>query len=359
MAHGEQPWSSEDNISVTKPMDQTPLTSRKKNPPVAKGPRPRWVLHLQAQMWRFLMSIGMYLHRLAPPHPPKPAFTRTIPAKVSGKPGLINLYFYTPLGYETQKRLWKGKPIEHEETHRDQRRRSVISQVGSSIKRRSSHARKWDTYPVVINFHGGGFTLGTAGDDGRWCGTVVDECQAVVVSVDYRLAPEHPFPTAVEDGVDAVVWVHQHAEELGIDRNKIALSGFSSGGNMAFTVPLRLYDELTGFIRDGDEATPSAGQPSTSSTAQASSSTALIDGTSSPPGPSKSGTQVTSKDISDMSAINIRAIVPWYPSLDYTRTREQRRATNVRKDQELSALFTDLFGEFLIDGRMTCTDIYR
>ncbi|KAF2765371.1 hypothetical protein EJ03DRAFT_280262 [Teratosphaeria nubilosa] len=224
-----------------------------------KPPRPRWMLHLQATVWRFLMGLGMLFHKLAPPRPPKPNFQRQIPSTIAGKPGMITLQFYVPKDYETQRRL----------------------------------ARRWGGYPVVINFHGGGFTLGTATDDARWCGTVVDECHAIVVSVEYRKAPEMPFPTAVEDGVDAVLWIHEHADELGIDREKIALSGFSSGGNMAFTVPLRLYDEQTGALPD----------------------------------------------------VKIRCIVPWYPSLDYTRTREQRRATTVRKDHELPAIFTDLFDE--------------
>ncbi|QIW95649.1 hypothetical protein AMS68_001167 [Peltaster fructicola] len=330
-----------------------PLSQRKGSQivkQIAKVPRARWILIIQAHIWRRLMSLGMLIHRMAPPHPPKPAFARRIPAKLSGQPGYITLHIYTPSGYETQRRHWKDKPIEPDETSKDSRRKSVISQVGDSIKRRSSVSRKWGSYPVVINFHGGGFTLGTATDDGRWCGTVVDECQAVVVSVDYRLAPEHPFPTAVEDGADAVVWVHQHAEELGIDRNKIALSGFSSGGNMAFTVPLRLHDELTGFARDDDlQAGPSAGRPSgipsSSHNNDHTGDIASHDVVSSATRDPKSSTQVTSKDVSDMSDITIRAIVPWYPSLDYTRTREQRRATNVRKDQELSALFTDLFDE--------------
>jgi putative ergosteryl-3beta-O-L-aspartate hydrolase len=236
----------------------------------------------------------------------------------------------------------------------------------------------------VINFHGGGFTLGTATDDARWCGTVVDECDAVVVSVEYRKAPEMPFPTAVEDGVDAVLWIHEHADELGIDREKIALSGFSSGGNMAFTVPLRLYDEQTGFQRD-DASRPNSRQRAeralhgaASAVASASSSTTSVDRnnhTSSssnsnppnnvevlrpedpsppilarlseptPPTPAhikEARTTVVERDIPD---VKIRCIIPWYPSLDYTRTREERRATCVRKDQELPALFTDLFDE--------------
>ncbi|KAH9832360.1 hypothetical protein Tdes44962_MAKER08808 [Teratosphaeria destructans] len=396
-----------------------------------KPPRSRWMLHLQATVWRFLMGLGMLFHKLAPPRPPKPNFQRQIPSTIAGKPGMILLQFYVPKDYETQRRLWKNRPRfgwdgpgdeeEGEVEEEDDRRKSktmnrrvsaTFSMIGDNIRRRSMSARRWGGYPVVINFHGGGFTLGTATDDARWCGTVVDECHAIVVSVEYRKAPEMPFPTAVEDGVDAVLWIHEHADDLGIDREKIALSGFSSGGNMAFTVPLRLYDEQTGFLREEatasktdnkpnrklegiesvgnstidlpngnvDGVAESNGQPPGSTThlapgsnPEAGSSTAHLvptntlgpvdstarlvpsrdndDNISPPstaqPSPAKRPqTTITErKPSSALPDVKIRCIVPWYPSLDYTRTREQRRATTVRKDHELPAIFTDLFDE--------------
>jgi putative ergosteryl-3beta-O-L-aspartate hydrolase len=315
------------------------------------------------------MGIGMFLHRTAPPRPPKPDFYRTIPSTISGKPGNINLVFYVPMGYDTQRKLWQGRsndaeadedgaPSEEDVKKGKQRRVSSIGAIGQEIRRRTSSAKKWQKYPVVINFHGGGFTLGTPKDDSRWCSTVVDECNAVVVSVDYRLAPECPFPTAVEDGVDAVIWVHQHAAELGIDKDKIALSGFSSGGNMAFTVPLRLWDEMMGFPRDEDESNRPASPPNpfTSGASSPASSKAgppnqveILDPSKPPPPmpnqPNKSGTQVSEAALRQISDISLRAIVPWYPSLDYTRTRAQRRDTSLRKDQDLPAIFTDLFDE--------------
>lgn len=189
--------------------------------------RPRWVLHMQAVFWRVLMRLGMFFHKLALPRPPKPDFYRDIASTISGVPGKIRLHFYVPRDYNTQRRLWTNRPeLDYEEggvyvddavrlqesressedslgksQSRQSRRVSIASNVQRSIRRLSTSARQWGGYPVVINFHGGGFTLGSADDDARWCGTVVDECHAVVVSVDYRLAPEHPFPTAVEDGV--------------------------------------------------------------------------------------------------------------------------------------------------------------
>jgi acetyl esterase/lipase len=238
-----------------------------------------------------------------------------------------------------------------------QKRTNSIGAIGQGIRRRTSGAKKWGGYPVVINFHGGGFTLGTATDDSRWCSTVVNECNAVVVSVDYRLAPENPFPTAVEDGVDAVIWIHKHAAELGIDKDKIALSGFSAGGNMAFTVPLRLWDEMMGFPRDEDNIRPNSppnpftsGESSPASSTTAGPSQVEVLDPIQPPQPihtttDKSGVQASHGELKRISDISLRAIVPWYPSLNYNQTRAQKRATTVRKDQDLPAFFTDLFDE--------------
>lgn len=325
-----------------------------------KMARPRWVLHVQAQFWRVLMGLGMFFHRLAPPRPPKYNFMRSIPSTVSSKRGNIDLYFYVPMGYGTQKSLWKDRPTsdDDESVHKGKKKTGSSGSLGSDL-RSGSDSKRWGSYPVVLNFHGGGFTLGSPMDDARWCSTVVDECNAVVVAVDYRLAPEMPFPTAVEDGVDAVMWVHQHAEELGIDPNKIALSGFSSGANMACTVPLRLWDEMMGFPREDETVrnqasnsqnpfdTPDA---STSKLPQEASRIEQLD--ASHPAPplnrsplTKYNVKVREDALKHVSDISLRAIVPWYPSLDYTRTREQRRATCSRKDQELPALFTDLFDE--------------
>lgn len=316
-----------------------------------KMARPRWVLHVQAQFWRVLMGLGMFFHKMAPPRPPKYNFMRTIPATISSKRGNIDLYFYTPMDYGTQKSLWKGHSVSDDEASVDKgkQNKSNVASLGQSLRRRSSSAKRWGGYPVVLNFHGGGFTLGSPMDDARWCTTVVDECNAVVIAVDYRLAPEMPFPTAVEDGVDAVMWVHQHAEELGIDPNKIALSGFSSGANMACSIPLRLWDEMMGFPREDESTRPNTASASTVKLPEEARVETLDPSQPAPPlhrSPvTKHNMQVREDALRQVSDISLRAIVPWYPSLDYTRTREQRRATCSRKDQELPALFTDLFDE--------------
>src|ERR1700712_5265672 len=111
----------------------------------------KW-LRGQAIGWRSLMGVGIYIPRLASPRPPNYTFRRSIPSHFSGIAGNFLLYFYCP----------------------------------TSWRRRS----QGQTCPVVVNFHGGGFTIGNACDDARWCAAVVSQLGAIAVSVDYRLAPE-------------------------------------------------------------------------------------------------------------------------------------------------------------------------
>jgi acetyl esterase/lipase len=95
--------------------------------------------------------------------------------------------------------------------------------------------------PLILYFHGGGFVLGNL-DMGDWiCGTVAARVGAVVVSVDYRLAPAHRFPAAVEDCFAALDWAAQHATELGAT-GPIGVMGESAGGNLATVACLLARD---------------------------------------------------------------------------------------------------------------------
>jgi len=87
--------------------------------------------------------------------------------------------------------------------------------------------------PALIYFHGGGWVLGNLETGERNCRALANASQCVVFNVDYRLAPEHKFPAAVEDAYAAVEYVAQHAQEFGIDPARIAVAGESSGGNLA------------------------------------------------------------------------------------------------------------------------------
>ncbi|TDD04734.1 alpha/beta hydrolase [Saccharopolyspora terrae] len=96
--------------------------------------------------------------------------------------------------------------------------------------------------PLIVNIHGGGWVSGNL-DMGDWlCGRVAEEVGAVVVSVDYRLAPAHRFPVAVEDCYAALVDVAGRAAELGAEPNRIAVMGDSAGGNLAAVMCLLARD---------------------------------------------------------------------------------------------------------------------
>ncbi|HEY7814341.1 MAG TPA: alpha/beta hydrolase [Nakamurella sp.] len=116
-------------------------------------------------------------------------------------------------------------------------RNRVLEQDGERVPVRIYRAAaQAPDSPVVIYFHGGGWTLGAL-DHSNWlCSQVCLGVGAVVVSVDYRLAPLNRFPTAVLDSLAAVTWVASHGPELGADPSRIAVMGDSAGGNLAAVV---------------------------------------------------------------------------------------------------------------------------
>lgn len=87
--------------------------------------------------------------------------------------------------------------------------------------------------PVLVYFHGGGFTIGSVDTHDSLCRTLSAQADCAVISVDYRLAPEHRFPTAVQDAWDAVRHVAAQGAKLGLDTGRLALGGDSAGGTLA------------------------------------------------------------------------------------------------------------------------------
>jgi acetyl esterase len=93
--------------------------------------------------------------------------------------------------------------------------------------------------PVLLHVHGGGFVIGDLETHDKVCRTVCHEAVAVVVAVDYRLSPEHPFPAAADDTACALRWVMAHASELGADPARVGLAGDSAGAQLAAVAALR------------------------------------------------------------------------------------------------------------------------
>ena len=87
--------------------------------------------------------------------------------------------------------------------------------------------------PVLLYFHGGGFTIGSVASHDVLCRELSRLSGCAVISLDYRLAPEHRFPTAVHDAWDATQWLAANGSELGIDATRMALGGDSAGGTLA------------------------------------------------------------------------------------------------------------------------------
>ena len=99
-----------------------------------------------------------------------------------------------------------------------------------------------DDLPGLLWIHGGGFVLRTLEQNDQLCDWIVDEIGAVVVSVDYRLAPEHPFPAGPEDCYAALRWFLENAVDLAVDRSRIGVAGISGGGGLAAAVALMARD---------------------------------------------------------------------------------------------------------------------
>lgn len=345
-----------------------------------KVPSRRW-LHIRAQFWRSMMALGMQFHDWPTPKPPKVSFVRKIMTDTIP----IEMYFYLPANYDLK------------------------------IKQNPNHR-----YPIVVNFHGGGFTLGGPKDDKYWARVVLAETPAIFVSVGYRRAPEHPFPQPVDDCVEALLYMCSHADELHLDPSQIALSGFSSGGNLAFTVPFRLtyqyekqssqahliperkdtgawvpepespsVDSKYDMAHLSPSQTPESPQsnrrvsPSNSSTNLLKQATSNRSNLLNVPGPrsqllrtltqesqkgvptlssfnsqnnqnntsnlgspnvlSRTTTGASSNTQSPSSRIRIVSICAWYPLLDWTSSRAQKKRKSLMPKKALPKLFTDLF----------------
>lgn len=105
---------------------------------------------------------------------------------------------------------------------------------------RPSGSQATKVLPALIYFHGGGWVIGDLDTHDVLCRNLCEQAACAVFSVDYRLAPEHPFPAAVDDAVCATRWLISQADSLFIDAGKVAVGGDSAGGNLAAVVALAM-----------------------------------------------------------------------------------------------------------------------
>jgi acetyl esterase/lipase len=104
------------------------------------------------------------------------------------------------------------------------------------------NAKAGERRPAILHTHGGGFVLGSAAGDVPSLQVLAQALGCVIVTVEYRLAPETPFPGSLEDNYAGLKWLHANAEELGVDRSRIALAGESAGGGHAAMLAIAARD---------------------------------------------------------------------------------------------------------------------
>jgi acetyl esterase len=133
--------------------------------------------------------------------------------------------------------------------------------------------KKGGLAPCLVFFHGGGWVIGNIETHDAVCRMLAHEGELIVISVDYRLAPEHRFPAAVDDAINSTKWISANAKRLGIDATRLIVGGDSAGGNLAAVVALAARDhggpDIAGQIlvypaTDFAHSHPSHSEPDTS-----------------------------------------------------------------------------------------------
>ncbi|MFN2188784.1 MAG: alpha/beta hydrolase [Candidatus Promineifilaceae bacterium] len=125
----------------------------------------------------------------------------------------------------------------------------TIALPGRNIPVRIYRPEGQGPFPVIVYYHGGGFMIGCVESHENLCRSLAKSSSTIVVSVGYRLAPEYPYPAAMDDAFGAVQWVQANAAEFEGDPDRIAVAGDSAGGNLAAAVCLRARDEKGPLIR--------------------------------------------------------------------------------------------------------------
>lgn len=119
----------------------------------------------------------------------------------------------------------------------------IPTRVGDSECYLAGREGRGERVPLVINFHGGGFIRKRTDNDELFCRKLTCILGVKTLDVDYRVAPEHPFPQGLEECYDVTVWAFEHAGELGIDPKRIILAGHSAGGNFVLGISIMLKEK--------------------------------------------------------------------------------------------------------------------
>lgn len=114
----------------------------------------------------------------------------------------------------------------------------VARMITSTMRIYEPRQSSEEPLPVLLYLHGGGWTFGSINSCGRFCDAIAASGSVKVVALDYRLAPEHPYPDGLNDCIAAIDYIVDHAHELRIDPHRIAIGGDSSGGNLAIATAL-------------------------------------------------------------------------------------------------------------------------
>ncbi len=143
--------------------------------------------------------------------------------------------------YALKQSRWTSLIIGSSPTMYDVAERTITGRSGD-IPVRIYRPTAQQPAPLVVFYHGGGFVLGDLNSHDMMCRRIAQSSGAIVLAVDYRLAPEHPYPAAVEDAYDALCWAAEHGAAIGADTSRIAVAGDSAGGNLAAAVSLMARD---------------------------------------------------------------------------------------------------------------------
>lgn len=121
----------------------------------------------------------------------------------------------------------------------------IPTRVGDALVYHSRTEKPEHSDVLIINLHGGGFIRERTPNDELFCRKLNHVVGCQVMDVDYRIAPEYPYPTAVYESYDVIQWLFEHHEEYGVNPQKIILMGHSAGGNLALTAVMRANAEHT------------------------------------------------------------------------------------------------------------------